>query len=127
MHYIQLILLSKYKFEKWKLLWYINESTKDKEYFKCLKNESDVELEKRYKKVEDYELETVVNVIYDENILSIYTNKPDLERKLNQIVGEPTKEYKIKRSIAGSTWEIPLTDKSKIAKVILKVDLFECL
>ena len=84
-------------------------------------------MEKRYKKVEDYELETVVNVIYDENILSIYTNKPDLERKLNSVIGEPTKEYKIKRSISGSTWEIPLTDKSKIAKVLLKVDLFECL
>jgi len=84
-------------------------------------------LEKKYKKVENYELETVVNVIYNENVLSIYTNKPDLERKLNAIIGEPTKEYKIKRSISGSTWEIPLDDKSKISKVMLKVDLFECL
>ena len=86
-----------------------------------------VRLEKRYKHVESYELETVVNVIYDENILSIYTNKPDLERKLNTIIGEPTKEYRIKRSISGSRWEIPLQDKSKISKVLLKVDLFECL
>lgn len=84
-------------------------------------------MEKRYKHVESYELETVVNVIYDENILSIYTNKPDLERKLNTIIGEPTKEYRIKRSISGSRWEIPLQDKSKISKVLLKVDLFECL
>ena len=84
-------------------------------------------MEKRYKNVESYELETVINVIYDENILSIYTNKPDLERKLNSILGEPTKEYKIKRSISGSRWEISLDDKSKISKMILKVDLFECL
>ena len=84
-------------------------------------------MKKRYKNVESYELETVINVIYDENILSIYTNKPDLERKLNSILGEPTKEYKIKRSISGSRWEISLDDKSKISKMILKVDLFECL
>ena len=84
-------------------------------------------MEKRYKQVDSSELETVVNVIYNENILSIYTNKPDLERKLNSIIGEPTKEYKIKRSISGSRWEIPLSDKSKISKVLLRVDLFECL
>lgn len=80
---------------------------------------------KNYKKVEDYELETVINVLYEENLLSIYTNKPDLERKLTSLVGEPTKEFKIKKFISGSTWEISLSEKSKISKIILKANIFE--
>ena len=68
---------------------------------------------------------TQLNVLYSENILSICTNKVDLQKKLNKLLGEPAKEHKIKRSIAGSTWNISLDDKTKIQKVILKANIYD--
>ena len=69
---------------------------------------------------------TISSVIYDgENKLSIYTNKVTLQRELNKILGEPTIEYKIKRSIVGSMWEIDLSNKHKISKLILKANIYE--
>lgn len=82
-------------------------------------------MKKIYKEANKAEIETTVNVLYSENKLSIYTNKVDLQRQLNKILGEPTKELKVKRSIAGSIWEISLDDKSKISKVILKANLYD--
>lgn len=82
-------------------------------------------MSKIYKQINKSETETTINVLYDEKIISIYTNKIDLQRKLNKIIGEPSKEYKIKRSIVGSTWEISLDDKAKIQKVILKANIYE--
>lgn len=80
---------------------------------------------KIYKETNKSEIETVVNVLYDEKILSIYTNKVELQRQLNKLLGEPAKEYKIKRSISGSCWEIPLADKSRISRMVLKANIFE--
>lgn len=80
---------------------------------------------KIYKEANKSEQETTINVIYNENILSIYTNKVDLQKQLNKLIGVATKEYKIKRSIAGSMWEIPLTDKIKISRLVLKANIFE--
>ena len=59
---------------------------------------------KIYKEPLKSETETTINVLYGENILSIYTNQVKLQKQLNKILGEPTKEYKIKRSISGSLW-----------------------
>ena len=70
-------------------------------------------------------METTINVLYNENKLSLYTNKVNLQKKLNKLIGEPTKEYKIKRSIVGSSWDIPLKEKDKITKIILKANIYE--
>ena len=80
---------------------------------------------KIYKQINKSEIETTINVIYNENILSIYTNKVELQKQLNKLIGEPTREYKIKRSICGSLWEISLDDKMKIQKVIVKANVYE--
>jgi len=80
---------------------------------------------KIYKEVNKSEIETTINVLYDENILSIYTNKVSLQRELNKLIGEPTKEFKIKKSIVGSTWDISLDDKVRISRMILKANIFE--
>ncbi len=80
---------------------------------------------KIYKELNKSETETTINVLYKENMLSIYTNKVDLQRQLNKLLGGPTKEYKIKRSIVGSIWEISLDDKTKIQRVILKDNIYE--
>ena len=80
---------------------------------------------KIYKEANQFETETTINVLYKEQIISIYTNKVNLEKKLNKILGEPTREYKIKRSISGSVWEIPFTDKVMIRNLMLKCNIFE--
>ena len=80
---------------------------------------------KIYKEANQFETETTINVLYKEQIISVYTNKVDLQKKLNKILGEPTKEYKIKRSISGSVWEIPFKDKTKIRNLMLKCNIFE--
>ena len=82
-------------------------------------------MNKIYKELPKEEIETTINVMYNENILSIYTNKPNLQRKLNKILGEPTKEFKVKKSIVGSLWEVSLDEKSKIQKIILKANIYE--
>lgn len=81
--------------------------------------------EKRYKEPTKEEMETNINVLYSENILSIYTNKVSLQKQLNKLLGEPTKEYKIKRSVSGSLWNIPLDDKIRISRMIIKANIFE--
>ena len=81
--------------------------------------------DKIYKELSKPETETNINVLYSENILSIYTNKVPLQKQLNKLIGEPTKEYKIKKSIVGSTWNIDLNDKTKITKLMLKANIFE--
>lgn len=82
-------------------------------------------MEKRYKEPEKLEMETTINVLYEENIIAVYTNKPDLERELCKTLGEPKKEYKKGKSILASKWEISLDEKSKISKMMLKANIFE--
>ncbi len=81
--------------------------------------------EKIYKEPNKFETETTINVLYSENMLSVYTNKVDLQKQLNKLIGEPTKEYKIKKSIVGSMWEISLNDKTKIQRLIVKANIYE--
>lgn len=83
------------------------------------------ENKKIYKEPIKKEMETNINVIYSENVFEIYTNNVSLQRQLNKIIGEPTEEYKIKRSIAGSKWKISLNDQSKINKIVLRAKIFE--
>ena len=80
---------------------------------------------KIYKEASPEEVETTVNVVYEENVISIYKNKVDLERELYKILGEPSKEYKKGKSIAASMWNVPLSEKSKISKIVLKANIFE--
>lgn len=82
-------------------------------------------MKKIYKEAIKSEIETNINVLYSENKIVIYTNKVSLQKQLNKLIGEPTKEYKIKISIAGSLWEIPLEDKTRIQKLIVKANIFE--
>ena len=80
---------------------------------------------KIYKEINKSETETTINVLYSEKILSIYTNKIELQKQLYKILGEPKQEYKKGKSIIGSVWEIPLSEKTKISKIILKANIYE--
>ena len=80
---------------------------------------------KVYKEPNKDEEETTINGLYEENVLSIYTNKVELQRQLNKIAGEPSKEYKKGKSILASNWNIPLSEKTKISRIVLKANIFE--
>ena len=82
-------------------------------------------MKKIYKESNKCETETTVNVLYDEKILSIYTNKIDLQKQLNKVLGIPTKEYIKGRSVIASRWDIPLSEKNKISRLVLKANIFE--
>ena len=82
-------------------------------------------MNKIYKKLNKSEIETNINILYNENILSVYTNDVFLQKQLNKLLGKSTKKFKIKKSIAGSSWDISLNDKTKITKMILKANIFE--
>lgn len=81
--------------------------------------------DKKYKEPLKSETETTINVLYQEEKIYVYTNKVDLQKQLNKLIGEPTKELKIKRSISGSIWEIPLSDKYKIQRLLVKANIYE--
>ncbi|MBP3254962.1 MAG: hypothetical protein J6M60_00510 [Clostridia bacterium] len=81
--------------------------------------------EKKYKEPNKIEEETNINVLYKDNKFSLYTNNVSLQKQLNKLLGEPTYEYKIKKSIAGSRWDIPLSDQVRISRMILKAKIFE--
>lgn len=80
---------------------------------------------KIYKEINKSETETTINVLYKENMLSVYTNKVDLQKKLCKILGHPAKEYVKGRSIISSRWDISLNEKSKISQMMLKANIFE--
>lgn len=82
-------------------------------------------MSKKYKEPLDSEKETTINVLYGENIISIYTNKVDLQRELYKVFGEPEKEFVKGKSILASRWNISLDEKNKISKMILKANIFE--
>lgn len=82
-------------------------------------------MSKKYKEINKSETETTINVLYSEKLLSIYTNKIELEKQLYKILGEPKQEYIKGKSIIGSVWEVPLSEKTKISKIILKANIFE--
>ena len=82
-------------------------------------------MKKTYKESNKSETETTINVLYQENLLSIYTNKVNLQRELLKVLGKPTKEYIKGRSIVASRWDISLDEKSKITQMMLKANIFE--
>lgn len=82
-------------------------------------------MNKIYKEPNKVETETTINVIYSESKLSLYTNKVNLQKQLNKLLGEPIKEFKVRRSITGSVWEISLDEKSKLSKILLKANIYE--
>lgn len=82
-------------------------------------------MKKKYKEPGKLEMETTINVLYEENLISIYTNKPDLERELCRVLGEPKMEYIKGKSILASRWEVSLDEKGKISRMILKANIFE--
>ena len=64
-------------------------------------------------------------MFFMKKIYFLYTNKVQLQKELNKYLGKPTREDIRKNKIIGSMWDIPLSDKTKISRMIIKANIFE--
>lgn len=82
-------------------------------------------MRRAYKEINKEETETTINVLYNERIISIYTNKIELQKQLKKVVGKPKREDIRGNAIIGSCWEISFDEKTKISQMMLKANIFE--
>ena len=82
-------------------------------------------MKRAYKEINKEETETTINVLYLEKIISLYTNKIELQKQLKKVLGKAKREDIKGNSIIGSCWEIPFEEKSKISQMMLKANIFE--
>ena len=82
-------------------------------------------MRRTYKEINKEETETTINVLYDEKLISIYTNKIELQKQLKKVLGKPKREDIRGNSIIGSCWEVPFSEKTKISQMMLKTNIFE--
>jgi hypothetical protein len=67
------------------------------------------------------EQETVINIIYEDEIVKVYTSKPETIKDLTKKLGEPTTKYKKNKNYySGASWEISFHDNAKLRKIIVK-------
>ena len=67
------------------------------------------------------EQETVINIIYEDEIVKVYTSKPETIKDLTKKLGEPTTKYKKNRNYySGASWEISFHDNAKLRKILVK-------
>ena len=82
-------------------------------------------MRRAYKEINKEETENTINVLYDEKLISIYTNKIELQKQLKKVLGKPKREDIRGNSIIGSCWEVPFSEKTKISQMMLKANIFE--
>ena len=82
-------------------------------------------MRRAYKEINKEETETTINVLYNEKMISVYTNKIELQRQLKKVLGKAKREDIKGNSIIGSCWEIPFSEKTKISQMMLKANIFE--
>ena len=82
-------------------------------------------MRRAYKEINKEETETTINVLYNEELIVIYTNKIVLQKQLKKILGKPKREDIRGNSIIGSCWEVPFCEKTKISQMMLKANIFE--
>lgn len=82
-------------------------------------------MRRSYKEINKEETETTINVLYNEKMISIYTNKIELQKQLKKVLGKAKREDIKGNSIIGSCWEIPFSEKTKISQMMLKANIFE--
>lgn len=82
-------------------------------------------MRRAYKEINKEETETTINVLYDEELIVIYTNKIGLQKQLKKVLGKPKREDVRGNSIIGSCWELSFSEKTKISQMMLKANIFE--
>lgn len=65
------------------------------------------------------EQETLINVLYDEHKIRVYSNRIEVIKNLTKAIGKPTKRYKKNKTYwSGATWEIDFNDFEKIGTIL---------
>ena len=82
-------------------------------------------MRRAYKEINKEETETTINVLYNEELIVIYTNKIVLQKQLKKILGKPKREDIRGNSIIVSCWEVSFNEKTKISQMMLKANIFE--
>lgn len=82
-------------------------------------------MRRSYKEINKEETETTINVLYNEKMILVYTNKIELQKQLKKVLGKAKREDIKGNSIIGSCWEIPFSEKTKISQMMLKANIFE--
>lgn len=66
------------------------------------------------------EQETTVNILYDEQIIKIYSSRIEIIKILTKQLGEPTIKYKKSKSYwSGASWDIEFNDFKKIENFLV--------
>lgn len=67
------------------------------------------------------EQETTINILYDEEIIQIYSNRVDVIKNLIEKLGAPTEKYKKNQTYwSGAVWNIKFKEKVKVKKILSK-------
>lgn len=78
----------------------------------------------KYLEIPAEEQETTINILYEEQIVKVYTNRKEVIRELNKKIGKPTKKYrKGKTYWCGADWDIDFWDLEKV-KLLLNNEIF---
>lgn len=65
------------------------------------------------------EQETLINILYDEQLIRIYTNRIEVIQELINEIGQPTKKYKKSKTYwSGASWDIHFTEHQKINNIL---------
>ena len=66
------------------------------------------------------EQETMINVLYDEHKIKVYSNRVEVIKNLTKALGKPTIRYKKNKTYwTGATWEIGSNEFEKIKELFL--------
>ena len=69
------------------------------------------------------EQETMINVLYDEHKIKVYSNRVEVIKNLTKALGKPTIRYKKNKTYwTGAAWEIDFNEFEKI-NILLNRDL----
>ncbi|MBO5179248.1 MAG: hypothetical protein J6B87_02750 [Clostridia bacterium] len=64
------------------------------------------------------ERETIINIIYSESYVDVYTSHKNVYKRLCESLGEPQKKYPQENKISGGAWRIPFEDKKTINQAL---------
>lgn len=65
------------------------------------------------------EQETMINVLYDEHKIRIYSNRVEVIKNLTKALGKPTTRYKKNKTYwTGATWDVDFNEFEKINSLL---------
>ena len=65
------------------------------------------------------EQETMINVLYDEHKIRIYSNRVEVIKNLTKALGKPTVRYKKNKTYwTGASWDIDFNEFEKISSIL---------